>query len=104
MIEEPLLNTYLQLRLSALNSTKTAFASFVCEKELFFEAYSFNVRRDIRSSSGSTAGDRFYCQILLKVGIFEFLERTSDLTDNPGASVCFPRKSGPEQGHGRGAL
>jgi cell cycle checkpoint control protein RAD9A len=62
-----LLMYHVKLRLSALNSTKTAFASFVCEKESFFEAYSFNVRRDVRSSSGSTAGDRFYCQILLKV-------------------------------------
>lgn len=63
-----------KLRLSALNSTKTAFASFVCEKEPFFEAYSFNVRREIRSSSSSTAGDRFYCQILLKVNIPEALQ------------------------------
>ncbi|KAJ5133411.1 hypothetical protein N7448_001560 [Penicillium atrosanguineum] len=63
------------LRLSALNSTKTAFASFVCEKEVFFETYAFNVRKDIRSSSGSTAGDRFYCQILLKTLLSVFRGR-----------------------------
>ncbi|KAJ6108536.1 Rad9/Ddc1 [Penicillium sp. IBT 18751x] len=63
------------LRLSALNSTKTAFASFVCEKELFFEAYSFNARKDIRSSSSTTAGDRFYCQILLKALLSVFRGR-----------------------------
>ncbi|KAJ5569730.1 uncharacterized protein N7459_009160 [Penicillium hispanicum] len=54
------------LRLSALNSTKTAFASFVCEKEQFFESYSFSMRRDGRSSYQSQGRDRFYCQILLK--------------------------------------
>ncbi|OQD75386.1 hypothetical protein PENDEC_c007G06151 [Penicillium decumbens] len=62
------------LRLSALNSTKTAFASFVCEKESFFEAYSFNVRKNVRSSNG-TAGDRFYCQILLKALLSVFRGR-----------------------------
>lgn len=66
-----------QLRLSALNSTKTAFASFACDKEVFFEAYSFNVRRGSRASyqhqsTGSSAsGDRFYCQIYLKVSAVE---------------------------------
>ncbi|KAJ5112458.1 Rad9/DDC1 [Penicillium argentinense] len=57
-----------RLRLSALNSTKTAFASFVCEKEAFFESYSFNVRRDSRSryESPSEDSERFYCQILIR--------------------------------------
>ncbi|KAJ5666211.1 Rad9/DDC1 [Penicillium maclennaniae] len=63
------------LRLSALNSTKTAFASFVCEKELFFEAYSFDARKAIRSPSSTTAGDRFYCQILLKALLSVFRGR-----------------------------
>lgn len=53
----------IQLRLSALNSTKTAFASFACAREVFFEAYSFTVRR----SAAGNGGDRFYCQILIKV-------------------------------------
>lgn len=66
-----------QLRLSALNSTKTAFASFACEREVFFEAYSFNVCRGGRASSqqqstgSSASGDRFYCQIYLKVSAVE---------------------------------
>lgn len=59
-------NTSRKLRLSALNSTKTAFASFACPKEPFFEAYSFDVRRDGQSSR-QQGPDRFYCQILLKV-------------------------------------
>lgn len=60
---------YLQLRLSALNSTKTAFASFACLKEPFFEAYSFTVRGESngRPSSSHAGPNRFYCQIFLKV-------------------------------------
>lgn len=56
-----------QLRLSALNSTKTAFASFVCEREPFFESYEFTLGMANRASFQSQGGDRFYCQILLKV-------------------------------------
>ncbi|KAJ5907537.1 Rad9/Ddc1 [Penicillium taxi] len=53
------------LRLSALNSTKTAFASFVCARESFFEAYSFSVQRDGQSQYRNYP-DRFHCQVLLK--------------------------------------
>ncbi|KAJ5747536.1 uncharacterized protein N7511_009232 [Penicillium nucicola] len=52
------------LRLSALNSTKTGFASFAFEKDAFFESYSFSARGDGRSGSGSF--DRFFCQIYIK--------------------------------------
>lgn len=58
-------NTALQLRLSALNSTKTGFASFEFEKDVFFEEYSFSARGD--SHSGSVSLDRFFCQIYIKV-------------------------------------
>ncbi|KAJ5599625.1 hypothetical protein N7450_000692 [Penicillium hetheringtonii] len=56
------------LRLSVLNSTKTAFASFVCEKDIFFESYSFQVRTDGRASyqNQNQGQERFYCQILIK--------------------------------------
>ncbi|OQE32335.1 hypothetical protein PENSTE_c001G03715 [Penicillium steckii] len=58
----------LKLRLSALNSTKTAFASFVCEKDVFFESYSFQVRNDGRASfqNQNQGQERFYCQILIR--------------------------------------
>ena len=61
----------LKLRLSALNSTKTAFASFVCEKDVFFESYSFQVRNDGRASfqNQNQGQERFYCQILIRVSI-----------------------------------
>ncbi|CRL18477.1 Rad9 [Penicillium camemberti] len=52
------------LRLSALNSTKTGFASFAFEKGVFFEAYSFNTSSGGRS--GSVSLDRFFCQIYIK--------------------------------------
>ncbi|KAJ5320112.1 hypothetical protein PENANT_c025G04241 [Penicillium antarcticum] len=52
------------LRLSALNSTKTGFASFAFEKEVFFEKYAFSARGDGRS--GSSLLDRFFCQIYIK--------------------------------------
>ncbi|KAJ5352957.1 Rad9/Ddc1 [Penicillium brevicompactum] len=52
------------LRLSALNSTKTGFASFGFEKDDFFEAYSFQSGSDGRSGSGVI--DRFFCQIYVK--------------------------------------
>ncbi|KAJ5974230.1 Rad9/Ddc1 [Penicillium waksmanii] len=56
------------LRLSALNSTKTAFASFVCEKDSFFESYSFQARADGRASyqTQSQVSERFFCQILIR--------------------------------------
>ncbi|KAJ5814418.1 uncharacterized protein N7503_001168 [Penicillium pulvis] len=54
------------LRLSALNSTKTAFASFVCDREEFFQKYEFSVSRSNGYSFHGQGGDRFYCQILLK--------------------------------------
>ncbi|OQE81746.1 hypothetical protein PENNAL_c0039G01146 [Penicillium nalgiovense] len=52
------------LRLSALNSTKTGFASFAFEKGVFFEAYSFN--SSINGRSGSVSLERFFCQIYNK--------------------------------------
>lgn len=62
---------HLKLRLSVLNSTKTAFASFVCEKDIFFESYSFQVRTDGRASyqNQNQGQERFYCQILIKVSL-----------------------------------
>ncbi|KAJ5408066.1 Rad9/Ddc1 [Penicillium cosmopolitanum] len=56
------------LRLSALNSTKTAFASFVCEKDSFFESYSFQAHADGRGSyqTQSQGSERFFCQILIR--------------------------------------
>lgn len=87
----------MQLRLSALNSTKTGFASFAFEKNEFFEAYSFQSENEARSGSGAL--DRFFCQIYVKVSrlvgaqlmqplLFTQLELW--LIPNLGPSVHFP--------------
>lgn len=59
----------MKLRLCALNSTKTAFASFVCEKDTFFESYSFQNAVDGSYQNQSQGPERFYCQILIRVSI-----------------------------------
>ncbi|KAJ5143816.1 Rad9/Ddc1 [Penicillium bovifimosum] len=53
------------LRLSALNSTKTGFASFAFEKEVYFQSYSFEAGGDGRGVSM----DRFFCQIYIKASV-----------------------------------
>ncbi|KAJ5542334.1 Rad9/Ddc1 [Penicillium sp. DV-2018c] len=50
------------LRLSALNSTKTGFASFTFEKDVYFQEYSFRGGGDNRGVSM----ERFFCQIYNK--------------------------------------
>ncbi|KAJ5963800.1 Rad9/DDC1 [Penicillium vulpinum] len=67
------------LRLSALNSTKTGFASFTFEKEEFFEAYYFNSSNDGRS--GSAPLNRFFCQIYIKALLSIFRGRVDKNKD-----------------------
>lgn len=55
---------YLQLRLSVLNSSKTAYSAFVFDADSFFESYSFGA-----ASGRSSNPDKFCCEIYLKVGI-----------------------------------
>lgn len=56
----------IQLRLSVLNSTKTAYAAFVFESDTFFESYSFDMPRGSRASRTGRP-DRFCCQLYIKV-------------------------------------
>jgi cell cycle checkpoint control protein RAD9A len=58
-----------KLRLSALNTTKTGYASFVFDADKFFSRFSFSLRRNKNTAAGIQAGDRFACQIYLKVFI-----------------------------------
>ncbi|KAJ5896361.1 uncharacterized protein N7473_005760 [Penicillium subrubescens] len=81
------------LRLSALNSTKTAFASFACEREVFFEAYSFTVRR----SAASNGGDRFYCQILIKALLSIFRGRVDRNKDTAVERCDMELHEDPQQ-------
>ncbi|KAJ5176076.1 uncharacterized protein N7482_001953 [Penicillium canariense] len=82
------------LRLSALNSTKTAFASFACERALFFEAYSFTVPQ---STAGSGAGDRFYCQIYIKALLSVFRGRVDRNKDTAVERCDMELHEDPQQ-------
>ena len=55
----------LQLRLSVLNSTKTAYSAFAFDSEGFFETYSFS----LGTISSAGRSNRFCCQVYIKVGI-----------------------------------
>lgn len=59
-----LLTGRFQLRLSVLNSTKTAYSAFVLEADSFFEDYSFNPNT---ASSSNGHSNRFCFQVYLKV-------------------------------------
>ncbi|KAJ5666937.1 Rad9/DDC1 [Penicillium macrosclerotiorum] len=89
------------LQLSALNSTKTAFASFACERERFFETYSFSVRPSYQQSGRANAAEeRFYCQIYIKALLSIFrgrVDRNKDaavercemeLQEDPNQTEC----------------
>lgn len=58
-----------KLRLSTLNTAKTAYASFVLDSGKFFSKYSFSARGG-QSSSGQRYVDKFACQMYLKVIYF----------------------------------
>ncbi|KAE8364889.1 Rad9-domain-containing protein [Aspergillus caelatus] len=65
------------LRLSVLNSTKTAYAAFVLEADTFFESYSFDMPRGSRASRTGRP-DRFCCQLYIKALLSVFKGRTRD--------------------------
>lgn len=63
----------LQLVLTALNSSKSAYASFSFDKTTFFERYNFNIPQ-IRSQQSHEDGEaRFTCQLYNKVRYSGFL-------------------------------
>ena len=84
-----------KLRLSVLNSTKTAYSAFVLEADNFFENYSFTPSRDNSSTSNASGRDRFCCQVFLKVGrLFQdILLADCWYRGNIGITICFQRKS-----------
>ncbi|KAE8372730.1 Rad9-domain-containing protein [Aspergillus bertholletiae] len=63
------------LRLSVLNSTKTAYAAFVFEADGFFESYSFDMPWDSRKAGRP---DRFCCQLYIKALLSVFKGRTRE--------------------------
>ncbi|KAJ5882054.1 Rad9/Ddc1 [Penicillium soppii] len=83
------------LRLSALNSTKTGFASFAFEKEVFFESYSFHSASDGRS--GNVSMDRFFCQIYLKALLSIFRGRIEKNKDTAVERCDMELHEDPQQ-------
>ncbi|ODH51299.1 hypothetical protein GX48_02539 [Paracoccidioides brasiliensis] len=74
------------LRFSALNLTKSAYASFKFDASSFFFQYLFASPR--RNASGSTArntGDKLTCQIYIKALLSVFRGRVSDFKDRETA-------------------
>jgi cell cycle checkpoint control protein RAD9A len=55
-----------KLRLSALNSTKTAYSSFLFDAAKFFSRFAFGIRRG-DPATRNLSSDKFSCQIYLKV-------------------------------------
>ncbi|BCR88017.1 putative DNA repair protein rad9 [Aspergillus chevalieri] len=77
------------LRLSVLNSTKTAYSAFVLEADSFFENYTFSPSSDISSASRSNRRpDRFCCQIYLKALLSVFKGRTSEKDKDTAVERC----------------
>ncbi|PGH02227.1 cell cycle checkpoint control protein RAD9A [Blastomyces parvus] len=74
------------LRFSALNLTKTAYASFKFDASTFFSQYMFVGSRRIASGSGRrSAADKLTCQIYIKALLSVFRGRVSDFKDRETA-------------------
>ena len=56
-----------QLVLTALNSSKSAYASFTCDRHIFFERYQLQTSRIKDQQSGEDRGNHFICQLYNKV-------------------------------------
>ncbi|KAH8691291.1 putative DNA repair protein rad9 [Talaromyces proteolyticus] len=69
------------LRLSTLNTAKTAYVSFVFDSEKFFSKYSFSLRKDANASGTSQSLHRFSCQIYLKALLSVFKGRAGESRD-----------------------
>ncbi|KAI9368498.1 Rad9-domain-containing protein [Aspergillus egyptiacus] len=68
------------LRLSALNSSKTAYAAFVFEPEKFFERYEFDLN--------GNAGSKFSCQVYIRTLLSVFKGRTSGRDRDTAVERC----------------
>ncbi|PWY73646.1 DNA repair protein rad9 [Aspergillus heteromorphus CBS 117.55] len=75
------------LRLSVLNSTKTAYSAFAFEADSFFESYSFGVAMG-GSSSRTTNPNKFSCQVLIKALVSAFKGRTSGRDKDTSVERC----------------
>ncbi|KAE8351092.1 Rad9-domain-containing protein [Aspergillus coremiiformis] len=72
------------LRLSVLNSTKTAYSAFVFEADRFFESYSFDMPR----ASRNARSERFCCQLYLKGLLSVFKGKTGGRDKDTAVERC----------------
>ncbi|KAL4917314.1 Rad9-domain-containing protein [Aspergillus aurantiobrunneus] len=79
------------LRLSALNSSKTAYSAFVFEAESFFERYGFGL-------GGDTGAGKFSCQVYLKALLSVFVGRTNRRDKDTAVERCeFEVQDDPDE-------
>ncbi|KAG2413670.1 hypothetical protein HFD88_002859 [Aspergillus terreus] len=71
------------LRLSVLNSSKTAYSAFVFDSDSFFESFSFGV-----ASGRNPHPDKFCCEIYLKALLSVFKGRTSGRDKDTAVERC----------------
>ncbi|KAL2872383.1 putative DNA repair protein rad9 [Aspergillus lucknowensis] len=74
------------LRLSALNSSKTAYAAFAFESDSFFESYTFEP--DTNAGGSRTRGGKFSCQVYLKTLLPVFRGRTGGRGRDTAVERC----------------
>ncbi|KAL2815727.1 Rad9-domain-containing protein [Aspergillus granulosus] len=74
------------LRLSALNSSKTAYSAFAFESDDFFENYTFDTDR--YAGRSRARGEKFSCQVHLKALLSVFKGRTGGRDKDTAVERC----------------
>lgn len=77
----------MQFTLTALNSSRTAYASFALDARSFFLDYDFD------ANSQASGGDRFTCQLYNKVGGVR-QQTLAQLTDKQALQAVFKGRAG----------
>ncbi|KKK15089.1 DNA repair protein [Aspergillus rambellii] len=75
------------LRLSTLNTSKTAYSAFAFGADSFFESYSFGIVRNV-GNSRSLRPNKFTCQVYLKALLSVFKGRTSGRDKDTAVERC----------------
>ncbi|KAL3474876.1 Rad9-domain-containing protein [Aspergillus californicus] len=83
------------LRLSALNSSKTAYAAFIFAENKFFENYEFSSRR---RNTDEFRPEKFSCQVYIKALLSVFKGRTSGRDKDTAVERCeFEVQEDPDE-------
>ncbi|OJJ46704.1 hypothetical protein ASPZODRAFT_2130135 [Penicilliopsis zonata CBS 506.65] len=75
------------LRLSTLNSTRTAYSAFGLEADKFFQSYAFSRRIEDETARADPL-DRFCCQIYLKALLSVFKGRANEKDKDTAVELC----------------